>query len=290
MPDAVKAMGITDAQFYGNLSFYWNQYQFPPYDLAGLTDAIDTSIVKPRMDGQAMIDAHPYLTRLNTYLSPSEMNQDAFFFESTNLPDVPLVHTATIDAVCGDMQFMQCNAPTRLELADGRTIWLSSGNHAMTCDYGRANYDLSGLTSLPAAQAAYKREVSGPGTAVVDNTAKIQATIDANNARMTLAMIFPTGAGGVDGASGAAGTTGAAGASGAAGATGAAGAGAAGGAAGTAATGAGGAPHLSGGNGTDAGCACDLRGGDAPTAFAASALGLAILLRSRRRASRGGTL
>jgi hypothetical protein len=124
MPDAVKAMGITDAQFYGNLSFYWNQFQFPPYDLAGLTDAIDTSIVKPRMDGQAMIDAHPYLTRLNTYLSPPEMNQDAFFFESTNLPDVPLVHTATIDAVCGDMQFMQCNAPTRLELADGRTIWL----------------------------------------------------------------------------------------------------------------------------------------------------------------------
>ena len=46
MPDAVKAMGVTDAQFYGNLSFYWTpSTRSLPIDLAGLTDAISTSIV-----------------------------------------------------------------------------------------------------------------------------------------------------------------------------------------------------------------------------------------------------
>ena len=122
MPDAVKAMGVTDSQFYGNISTYWNQYAFPPYDLAGLTDAISASIVTPRLDAQTMIDGHPYLTRLNTFISPEEMNQDAFFFESQDLPDLSNVHGAVIRTMCGDMSYLYCNAPQRLELADGRMI------------------------------------------------------------------------------------------------------------------------------------------------------------------------
>ena len=35
-----------------------------------------------------MIDGHPYLTRLNTFISPEEMNKDPFFFESRDLTDV----------------------------------------------------------------------------------------------------------------------------------------------------------------------------------------------------------
>ena len=133
MPDAVKAMGVTDSQFYGNISFYWSQYAFPPYDLAGLTDAISTSIVTPRIDAQMMIDGHPYLTRLNTFISPEEMNQDAFFFETQDLPDLSNIHTAVIRTLCGDMEYMACNAPQRLELADGRMIWLRAGSKATTC-------------------------------------------------------------------------------------------------------------------------------------------------------------
>jgi MYXO-CTERM domain-containing protein len=186
MPDAVKAMNIPPAQFYGNLSSYWNQYAFPPYDLAGLTDAISMSIVTPRMNAQMMIDAHPYLTRLNTYLSPPEMTQDAFFFESTSLPDVSNVHTATIRTMCGNMDYTACNAPQRLELSDGRIVWLKSGQRGTSCAY--SGYDVTPLASLPAAQVAYMRDVSGEGTKVVDNTAKIQAGIDANNARIMQAI------------------------------------------------------------------------------------------------------
>jgi MYXO-CTERM domain-containing protein len=182
MPDAVKAMNVTPSQFYSNLQFYWNMYMFAPVDLAGLTDAISTSIVTPRMNAQAMIDAHPYLTRLNTYLSPDEMNQDAFFFENTDLPDVSNLHKATIRAMCGFQDYMACNAPQRLELADGRLILLSAGSKSDTCSsFGGRTFDATGLASLPACEVAYKRESSGEGTAVVDNRPMIQSGIAANN-------------------------------------------------------------------------------------------------------------
>ena len=212
MPDALKAMNITDVQFYGNLAFYWTMYAFPTFDLAGLTDAISTSIVTPRMNAQMMIDAHPYLTRLNTYLSPEEMNQDAFFFESQTLPDVSNVHTATIRTMCGNQEYMACNAPQRLELADGRKIMLRAGKKGTDCSF--SGYDVAPLTSLPAAEIAWQRDVSGEGDVVLDNTAKIKAGLDANNARIMENVQVSSGAGGgglIFGGDGAAGTDGAAG-------------------------------------------------------------------------------
>ncbi len=38
MPDALEDDGRhRSSQFYSNISSYWQQYAFPPYDLAGLT-------------------------------------------------------------------------------------------------------------------------------------------------------------------------------------------------------------------------------------------------------------
>ena len=83
MPDAVKAMDVTEAKFYSNISFYWTKFAFPPFDLAGLTTAISRRRSSSRAyDAQMMIDAHPYLTRLNTFISPEEMDKDPFFFEA----------------------------------------------------------------------------------------------------------------------------------------------------------------------------------------------------------------
>ena len=88
MPAAVKAMGITDAQFYGNLSFYYAQYAFPPFDLATLTTQISAKIIEPRHTAQMMMDAHSYLTRLNTFISPEEMNDDPLFMTNGDLGNV----------------------------------------------------------------------------------------------------------------------------------------------------------------------------------------------------------
>ncbi len=81
-----------------------------------------------------MIDSHPYLTRLNTFISPDEMNKDPFFFESRDLTDVLNVHTAVHPhdvrkhGVPGS-----ATRPMRLELPDGRMAWLRAGSKATTC-------------------------------------------------------------------------------------------------------------------------------------------------------------
>jgi MYXO-CTERM domain-containing protein len=268
MPDAVKAMNVMPAQFYGNLSLYWNQFAFPPYDLAGLTDAISTSIVTPRMNAQMMIDSHSYLTRLNTYLSPDEMNQDAFFFESQDLPDFSNVHQATIETMCGNMEYLACNAPQRLILSDGRVVWLTAGaGRKSTSCVGGNNYDVAPLASLPAAQVAYMRDVSGQGTTVVDNTAKIQTAIDANNTRIMKSVQLSGGPPSTAVTSGAAGIGG--------GGVGAAGFGGPGGSGGS-----GFVPHANGGGG---GCGCSVSDGGGTLAVGLFAAALAVASLRRRR-------
>jgi MYXO-CTERM domain-containing protein len=179
MPAAVKAMGISDSAFYGNLAFYWAQYTFPPFNLQMLTADIVSTIIEPRHTAQTMIDAHPYLTRLNTFISPEEMNVDPLFIINRDLPDVSLVHRATFRIICGNAQFMACNAPVRLELADGRTTWVRTGSTATTCAY--RPFDLGRLQGLPAADIAWQREEVGEGTRTLDNTTVIQAGLMLNN-------------------------------------------------------------------------------------------------------------
>jgi len=179
MPAAVKAMGITDSQFYGNLAFYWTQYAFAPSDLAALTNEISDKIIEPRHTAETMIDAHPYLTRLNTFISPAEMNKDPLFNLNPDLPDVPLVHTAILRTMCGARQFMACNAPVQLEFPDGRLTWIKTGSTATTCNY--TGYDLTPLAKLPAAEMVFQREEAGQGQVVTDNTTMIQAGLALNN-------------------------------------------------------------------------------------------------------------
>jgi uncharacterized membrane protein YgcG len=201
MPDAVKAMGITDAQFYGSLSTYWAQYAFPAYDLAGLTADITAKIIQPRQDAQMMIDQHPYLTRLDTFISPEEMTKDPLFFQADGLPDVSNVHVATLRTMCGNRDFLQCNAPIRLELADGRIAWVRAGSKASTCTY--APYDLTHLATLSPLEVAWERDTVGDGTRVIDNNAMIDQGIAANNSNFPMEeSMFPTGTSGTGGVPG----------------------------------------------------------------------------------------
>jgi hypothetical protein len=196
MPDAVKNMNVTPNQFYGNLQFYWAQFAFPPFDLAGLTDAISTSIVKPRLAAQMLIDGHPMLTRLQTFISPAEMDKDAFFFETQDLPNLSNVRTATIRTMCSP-EYLYCNAPQRLELADGRKLALRQGTSDAYCTayYNATDPYPKFIATLPAASVAYDRELMGDGTVVLDNRTKINSAISTYNA----AFLKPFNPGGGDG-------------------------------------------------------------------------------------------
>ena len=89
-------------------------------------------------------------------------------------------HTAVLRTMCGAMEYMACNAPQRLELSDGRMVWVRAGSKATTCQATSPN--VNGLANLPAAEVAWQREETGQGTRVLDNTAAIAAGIAANNA------------------------------------------------------------------------------------------------------------
>src|SRR6185503_8583578 len=75
-PQVLKDMGITESQFYNGNAMYWAQYQsaFAPFDPVKATAEIKEKVVDPLQAGQTLIDAHSYLTRLATYISPEEMN------------------------------------------------------------------------------------------------------------------------------------------------------------------------------------------------------------------------
>jgi MYXO-CTERM domain-containing protein len=305
MPEALKAMGVTEQQFYANIGGYWQQFAFPPYDLMLLTNEIWKTIVTPRIEAQMMIDSHPYLTRLNTFISPDEMNKDPFFFESRDLTNVPNVHTAVIRTMCGNMDYLQCNAPMRLELPDGRMAWLRAGSKATTCQ--GATPSVAGLASLPAAEIAWQREETGEGIRVIDNTAAIASGIAANNNKFPneqRMFPIPTGAGGTTGVGGTVGM-GAWGGNGGTGGSGSGVGGVAGGGVGSGGVGpgAGGAdaPGTAGSGATGTagtagppqqrssggGCGCTTGGPDASTGVAAIAFagvfGLSLARRRRRR-------
>jgi len=218
MPDALKTMGstscgsssgtggtggggVTSSQFYANINCYWQNYAFPTYDLAGLTQAISDSIVTPRINAQMMIDGHSYLTRLNTFISPEEMTKDPFFFESKDLGNISNVHTAVVRTMCGAAEYMACNAPQRIELSDGRIFWVRAGSKAATCQALPPTV----LSNLPAAEVAFERAETGEGTRVLDNRAAIAAGIAASNASFPneqMRFPIPTGTGGSTGAGG----------------------------------------------------------------------------------------
>jgi hypothetical protein len=200
IPMPAEAAGIPPATFYANIAIYWSQYTFPPFDLATLTDQVVANIIEPRRLAQQMIDAHTYLTRLGTFISPEEMNQDPLFAFNPDLPDVAAAHTATLRVMCGNSQFMACNAPVRLELPDGRMAWLRSGVTGATCQY--PPYDTS-LASLPAAEVVWQRGVIGEGARHVDNVATIQTALAAHNASYVAEnTMSPTGTGGSGGRGG----------------------------------------------------------------------------------------
>jgi len=107
MPEQARANGITEQIYYDNFDYYSQQYAVdfdggvsPTFDPVGLTDAIDMRIVTPIKTTQSLFDAHPYLTRLYTTISPKDMNLDPVFSQNPDLPEVRLLHTATLTIPC----------------------------------------------------------------------------------------------------------------------------------------------------------------------------------------------
>lgn len=91
------------------------------FDGAAMAADVQTKIVDPLLGAQALLDAHSYVTRLYTTVSPDEMNRDPFFAFNPELEDVSNQHTAMATADCTE-DGMVSNVVITLENGETLTI------------------------------------------------------------------------------------------------------------------------------------------------------------------------
>ncbi len=137
-------------------------------DTAAFLDAVQENVVGPMRQTQALLGARAYVTRLYTTMSAEDMTLDPWFDFNPDLDDVSPVHTAERVVEC-NLGVTQAEAPWRAELDTGEVV------------YGEGTF--SGWPVNPGDVPSNRRVlaigVSGPGEVLVDNTADIQATLNA---------------------------------------------------------------------------------------------------------------
>jgi hypothetical protein len=168
MPAAVAARGVTEQQFYNNVSLYKADLDAVGYvlDINGFIADLQTRLILPLQKAQAMFDAQPYLTRLLSTVSPEEMTRDPIFTLNAELPDVSNEHVAKADGIC-----MPDGTATNvtLLLEDGRRIAIGD----LPRIYGASPWTYG--QTLPAAQHI---ELVGPSGGAVAIAPANVATID----------------------------------------------------------------------------------------------------------------
>jgi MYXO-CTERM domain-containing protein len=184
IPMPSTLMGVSEAQFYANLQYYWNTNtgSNPVFDPVAATAALEMEVLQPMDQFKTLFERNGYLTRLATFISPEEMNKDPEFVFNSDLPEQSNVHTGTAHVICGMHQYTYCEAPVRVDMPEGGSVW-----------YKRTNYcsvDLTGFDTMPSLAIAWQRAEAGEGQAVIDNRTAIGQEVAAHNS-----AIHPGGCG-----------------------------------------------------------------------------------------------
>lgn len=104
------------------------------FDGKAFADAIDQGVIKPLTEVQGDFDAQPYLTRLFTLVSPSEMDKDPIFAWNPDLPEVARERKAKAKPICTDGTANATKA--ELQFADGGTLTVDVPKEQRTGCFG----------------------------------------------------------------------------------------------------------------------------------------------------------
>ncbi len=108
--------GVEAAEFYACVSCFESSTEPLAWDPDGFQTDFRLMIAEPGKRANAVLAAYPYLTRMLTRISPSEMSVDPMFKEwAEPLPDEPNSRTAT--------QVQDCDGNWYTQLADGRAVY-----------------------------------------------------------------------------------------------------------------------------------------------------------------------
>jgi MYXO-CTERM domain-containing protein len=108
-------VGLTADEFYSDLAAHAAEIDLLAWDAVAFAAALDERIFKPGLRATELLAQNPYLTRMYTTISPSEMNADPVFRSNATLPDVDNNRQATQRSLCDDS--------TLITLPDGREIY-----------------------------------------------------------------------------------------------------------------------------------------------------------------------
>jgi hypothetical protein len=106
--------GVDEQGFYSCLRCYKSPPDAGRWDDVGFARGLLERVVVPGRKAAALLQAHPYLTRLFTTISPKEMTEDPLFGDSTGLADVPQLRMAS--PLC------RGNGDGGVDLPDGRHV------------------------------------------------------------------------------------------------------------------------------------------------------------------------
>jgi hypothetical protein len=148
---------------------------FAPFDKESFLNALEAEVIMPMLDTEELVQSRPYVTRLYTTLSAPEMDTDPLFDFNPDLDAVSNQHAATRVIECSPTVSFS-NAPSRIELEDGRVVRLAPG--------APWPFTPDGEGAPPANALVSQLTTSGPGTVVTDNAAAIDAALQAHNAEV----------------------------------------------------------------------------------------------------------
>jgi hypothetical protein len=143
-------------------------------DGAALSAALAAEWEQPMRDAQALLDAHPWLTRMTSSLSADEMTVDPRFVLNPDLEPVSNVHNAIVRTKC-DATHRPGRAPRELALPDGRSMDLPS-REAWT-GQGWTWETWTADVGAYAAETVEQQGRSGAAIQVTDNREAIDAAL-----------------------------------------------------------------------------------------------------------------
>jgi MYXO-CTERM domain-containing protein len=108
-------VGVESAAFYDCLSCFEAMIDPTAWDAALFAQRLDERIFQPGQNAANLVNDNPYLSRMYTTISPSEMNNDPIFRANATLPEVPSFREAT--------QRTLCDGSRLVTLPDGREVF-----------------------------------------------------------------------------------------------------------------------------------------------------------------------
>ena len=158
-----RPSGIAEDEFYSCLSCYEDRIDLQAWDGAAFAAAIQERIVGPGQHAMQLLQDNPYLTRMFTTISPSEMTVDPMFHERADMPDVMLPALATRRTLCDGFNVMI--------LPDGREVAMPDANTWPTFD----------PVTMPAAETIIEYPAGGDEIVLVDNKKRIKTELARQN-------------------------------------------------------------------------------------------------------------